>query len=104
FQAAIESLNGRWQTKVWARFEHASLQALQAQSYRYVEASRDRTAIRQEEAPDRRAFPPEWRLTKQLLKARPEGTVLKIRRTNDRGEAIVLGRTYLVDPNWPHRL
>lgn len=29
FQAAIESLNGRWQAKVWARFPHESLEALQ---------------------------------------------------------------------------
>ena len=34
FQAAIEGFNGLWQAKVWARFEHASLEGLQAQSAR----------------------------------------------------------------------
>jgi hypothetical protein len=31
-QASIESLNGRWQAKVWARFQHPSLEALQVQA------------------------------------------------------------------------
>jgi len=31
FQNAVESLNGRWQTKVWHRFEHACLADLQQQ-------------------------------------------------------------------------
>ena len=34
FQAAIESFNGLWQAKVWARFQHTSLEGLQAQSAR----------------------------------------------------------------------
>src|SRR6185436_4580079 len=42
FQAAIESFNGRWQAKVWTRFVHGSLPALQAQSARYVAAHRQR--------------------------------------------------------------
>jgi hypothetical protein len=46
FQAAIESYNGRWQAKVWARFTHESLEGLQAQSARYVAASRLRAATR----------------------------------------------------------
>ncbi|MGH9651518.1 MAG: hypothetical protein ACRD3I_13755, partial [Terriglobales bacterium] len=36
FQAAIESFNGRWQAKVWTRFHHVSLSALQDRSQRYV--------------------------------------------------------------------
>ena len=43
FQAAIENFNGRWQAKVWARFEHVSLAALQAQSVRFIEAMRRRS-------------------------------------------------------------
>jgi hypothetical protein len=34
FQAAIENDNGRWQTKVWARFVHASLDELRSRSDR----------------------------------------------------------------------
>ena len=51
FQAAIENYNGRWQAKVWARFTHESLEGLQAQSDRYVAASRLRAAARIEAAP-----------------------------------------------------
>jgi putative transposase len=36
-QNAIESFNGRWQEKVWARFEHDSLEGLQRQSSCYIE-------------------------------------------------------------------
>ena len=34
FQAAVGNFNGRWQAKVWARFHHASLAALQERSRR----------------------------------------------------------------------
>lgn len=57
FQAAIESCNGRWQAKVWARFHHASLPALQAQSAHYIAASRRRTAARTDAAPARAPVP-----------------------------------------------
>jgi hypothetical protein len=30
FQNRLENFNGRWQTKVWGRFRHDSLPALQA--------------------------------------------------------------------------
>src|SRR3954454_6073445 len=36
FQAMIESYNGWWQAKVWARFEHKDLADLQGHSQRYV--------------------------------------------------------------------
>jgi len=32
------------------------------------------------------------------------GTVIFLRRTNDRGEAALLGQTFAVDPAWPSRL
>ena len=32
FQAALENFNGRWQVKVWSRWHHPSLSALQARS------------------------------------------------------------------------
>src|SRR5207245_8471220 len=60
FQAAIENFNGRWQAKVWARFHHDSLAALQAQSARYVAACHQRAAPRMEGAPSRRPFPSSW--------------------------------------------
>ena len=38
FQAMIESYNGQWQAKVWARFAHGSLAELEGRSGRYVAA------------------------------------------------------------------
>jgi hypothetical protein len=50
-QAAIENFNGRWQAKVWSRFHHRSLGALQAQSRRYIRAYRQRAAARRSRSP-----------------------------------------------------
>lgn len=101
FQAAIESLNGRWQAKVWARFQHVSLAALQAQSAKYVAACRHRAAVRLEAAPARRPFPVQWCLN---LQAHPHGRLIFLRRTTEYGQASLLGHTFEVDPLWPHRL
>jgi hypothetical protein len=101
FQAAIEGLNGRWQAKVWARFQHESLAALQTQSAKYVTASRARNAVRIEDAPARRPFPTDWRLN---LQAYPHGCIIFLRRTTERGAVHVLGHTFEVDELWPHRL
>lgn len=101
FQAAIENLNGRWQAKVWARFQHESLAALQAQSAKYVLASRRRGAARWEAAPTRRPFPDGWRLD---LAAAPRGQLVFLRRTTEQGHVSLLGHTFAVDERWPHRL
>lgn len=101
FQAAIEGFNGLWQAKVWVRFQHASLEGLQAQSARYVIAHRQRAAARIEAAPRRRPFPPRWRLD---LQAHPQGRLVFLRRSNAQGEVQLLGRTFAVDPLWQHRL
>jgi len=101
FQAAIEGYNGRWQAKVWARFEHASLAARQAQAAKFVAASRQRAAARIAAAPDRRAFPADWRLN---LHAYPRGLVIFLRRATERGAVSLRGHTFDVDPHWPDRL
>jgi len=101
FQAAIEGFNGLWQAKVWARFQHASLEGLQAQSARYVAAHRQRAAARIEAAPRRRPFAQHWRLD---LQAHPQGRLVFLRRSNAQGEVQLLGRTFAVDPLWQHRL
>ena len=101
FQASIESYNGRWQAKVWARFEHPSLAALQTQSGNYVTANRRRTRPRRESAPSREAFPKNWQLD---LQAHPQGPVVFIRRTDAIGQVTVLGHTFLVDAHWTGRL
>lgn len=101
FQAAIENFNGRWQAKVWSRFEHESLAGLQARTVRYLDALRARCATRIEAAPPRRAFPAGWRLD---LQAKPRGRIVYLRRTSEDGKAEVLGHSFLVDRSWLHRL
>ncbi len=101
FQASIESYNGRWQAKVWARFAHLSLAALQTQSGKYVTANRRRALPRRESAPSREAFPKNWQLD---LQAHPQGRVVFIRRTDAIGQVTVLGHTFPVDTHWTGRL
>jgi transposase-like protein len=101
FQAAIESLNGRWQAKVWARFGDLALPNFLERSAQYVAASRQRSAVRIEGAPARRPFPAKWQLD---LQAPPRGQVVFLRRTNARGEAELLGHTFWVAAHWLHRL
>ena len=101
FQASIENYNGKWQAKVWSRFEHSSLATLQARSAKYVSAHRDRTASRREAAPMRQSIPKGWRLD---LQAHPQGQVIYIRRTNPQGEVYLLGRSFMVEPHWVGRL
>jgi hypothetical protein len=101
FQASIESLNCRWQAKVWRRFQHRSLRGAHHRSNNYITASRQRHAARIEGAPPRQAIPQRWRLN---LQAPPHGRIVYLRRTNDKGSASILGHSFLVDAYWVHRL
>jgi hypothetical protein len=101
FQAAIESFNGRWQAKVWSRFEHRSLRGLKIRSAKYIAVARSRAAARIESAPSRRPFPKRWRLN---LQKHPQGKIIYLRRTNDKGRISLLGHTLAVDRHWLHRL
>jgi putative transposase len=101
FQAMIESYNGWWQARVWSRFQHAGLEDLQGRSRRYVEALRKHRAARVEAAPERRAFPADWKLD---LKKRPRGRLVYVRRSNGASEVTLLGRTWQLGQVWPNRL
>jgi hypothetical protein len=101
FQAAIENYNGRWQAKVWNRFQHADLAQLRRRSTAYVNALAARCTPRIERAPARRPWPASF--TFQPLAA-PQNRLIYLRRTNPLGQAHVLGHKLLVDPNWPGRL
>jgi hypothetical protein len=101
FQAAIESYNGWWQAKVWARFQHAALKDVQERSGRHVVALRGHRAARIEAAPQRRAFPAEWELD---LQTTPRGRLIYLRRTDGEGGVDVLGQRWQVAETWPHRL
>jgi hypothetical protein len=101
FQAMIESYNGWWQAKVWSRFAHQDLDDLCSHSGRYVAALRQQRAARVESAPDRRAFPADWRLN---LKKRPAGRLIYLRRSNAQSEVALLGQAWPLGQTWPHRL
>jgi transposase-like protein len=101
FQAAIESFNGRWQTRVWARFQHDCLEALQTQSDKYTTAYRARSAARRGSIPSRRRVPEDWQLD---LQAHPQGALIYLRRSDDAGRVRLLGHTFDVSSIWPHRL
>ena len=100
FQAQVENYNGRWQAKVWARFEHRALKSVEDRSARFVAAARLRSAPRIEAAPHRRLFPRDWVMDLQTLK----GKVIFLRRTDARGRVGLLGHTFEVDADWPNRL
>jgi putative transposase len=101
FQAAIESYNGWWQSRVWLRFHHASVAELWDRSQRHVTALRQHRLARIEAAPQRRAFPVGWKLD---LQAQPRGRLIYLRRSDGHGGIEVLGQRWQVSENWPHRL
>jgi hypothetical protein len=101
FQAMIESYNGWWQTRVWSRFVHPDLDALQQRSARHVQALRRHRAARLEAAPPRRPFPPGWQFQPRK---RPSGRVVYLRRSNGQSEVTVLGQAWPLGEVWPHRL
>ena len=101
FQAALENFNGRWQVKVWHRFHHPSLPALQARSAGYITAARERGAARATEAPPRQPFPRGWQFNSTVP---PCGPVIFLRRTDGQGGITLLGHTFSVGSSWPHRL
>jgi hypothetical protein len=100
-QNGVENLNGRWQEKVWRRFDHQGLAGLCARSNRYVAASRQRALAQHESVPRRPLFPPDWQLD---LQAPLRGRVIYIRRTNESGAVSLLGHSFSVGPHWSHRL
>jgi hypothetical protein len=66
-----------------------------------VDACQKRRARRDDQAPKRRAFPKHWKLD---LQARPKGTIVHLCRTDDQGAIKLLGRRWVADPLWVHRL
>ena len=100
-QSMIESYNGRWQAKVWQRFEHRSLASVAERSARFVVACRVRHAAHIDAAPSRRAFPSDWKLN---LRAPLRGILIFLRRTTPSGSASILGRDYKVSRRWCGRM
>jgi transposase len=101
FQAAIESFNGRWQAKLWARSNDGTLDELQRRSSTYIAATRRRNAARIDVAPPR---PPCPSIDEIDLDAPPSGRLIFLRRTSDQGNATILGWPFPVDRHWLRRL
>lgn len=101
FQASIENFNGLWQRKVWARFHHEDLDALNAASKRFTQAYRRHLSRKQEPETFRRPFPENWSIDWQ---SPPRGLIIYLRRTNENGTVSILGHAWKVDALWPHRL
>lgn len=101
FQNPVEGFNGLWQAKLWQRVQCRSQRHLQAQSDRYVAAHRARSARRRERAPGRLTMPRRFCFD---LTAPARGTLIYLRRTDAAGRAQLLGRSFEVSPQWPHRL
>ena len=101
FQNSIEGFNGLWQSKVWQRHHCRNLAALEDVSARYIAAHQAKTAARREAAPPRRRFPARFAFD---LRAPLSGTMIFLRRSNERGEVNLLGRTFPVAQQWLHRL
>lgn len=89
FQAAIESFNGLWQTKVWHRFRHRDLRQLRGRNQAFLAAHRE---LMRPEAP------PRYQL------AAPAAQIIFLRRVDNSGSIRLLGAKVRVAPQWPHRL
>ena len=92
FQNAIEAFNGLWQSKVWGRHHFPDLAALRTVSAAYIGAYRVKTAQRREAAPSRRPVPRGFRLD---LDAPLRGTMIFLRRSDERGAVHLLGKTVI---------
>lgn len=102
FQAAIESYNARWQAKVWQRFKHADMGALNVRSAAYVAACQLKAAASIAAASHlRRPCPKHFRTDE---KAPLKGTVIFLRRSDEEGRVTVMGRLYALSLDWQHRL
>jgi hypothetical protein len=101
FQNAIEGFNALWQSKVWRRQRFADLAALQSASAAYIGAHHAKTAPRRETAPGRAALPAGFQLD---LQAPLRGTMIFLRRSDERGAVHLLGTSFVADALWRHRL
>lgn len=101
FQGIMENFNGLWQKKVWARFHHESMNALTHRSQRFTIAYGQHLARTREVFPQRRPFPANFEMQWQQ---QPNGRLIYLRRTTDKGVISLLGHSWEIDPLWQHRL
>jgi transposase-like protein len=101
FQAAIESDNGRGERAVWNRFTFKNIYQIQTQSDLYINAVREKKETKREVENSRKMINKNWNFSKKI----PEkGTMIFIRRTDNKGRAKVMGHLWELDKNWTLRL
>jgi hypothetical protein len=101
FQNLIENFNGLWQQKVWHRFLHPDLRAVQQASDRFTAAWCARRARACEAAPLRQPLASSDHLDLRHL---APGTIVYLRRCDESGHIHLLGHRFAVAPGWSHRL
>jgi transposase-like protein len=100
-QNLVEGYNASWQSQVWHRRIHESLEALEGFSERYVDARRAKNARRIDMAPARRPLPADWQFDPAHV---PSGRIIYLRRSDAAGCVSVLGHRFAVDESWVHRM
>ena len=100
-QNTIESFNALWQAKVWQRYRVTNVAELQARSARYIAAHRAHHRGQSDAAPARHRMPADFALD---MHAPLRGTLIYVRRTDERGGVQLLGHRWHVSSRWPHRL
>jgi hypothetical protein len=94
FQAAIEAYNRRWQERVWQRWRHRDLRALQDRSAAFVAAYNARATA---EAVARRA----WR---EPARDPRQSRIVLLRRLDAAGALVICAQRLRVSRPWAHRL
>jgi transposase-like protein len=101
FQNSIEGFNALWQSKVWQRYAMRNVAYGAEISDDYIAAHRAKTAQRREHAPARRPWPRGFKLD---LNTPLTGTLIFLRRSDERGALSCMGRSFALKARWTHRL
>jgi hypothetical protein len=96
FQASIEAYNRRWQERVWQRWRHPSLAALQQRSAAFVHAYGQRAQLTREAPPRQPWIAP-------AAQPRVHRIVL-LRRLDASGHLLLCARQIAVTARWANRL
>ncbi|MDR0336564.1 MAG: hypothetical protein LBI18_05685 [Planctomycetaceae bacterium] len=101
FQANVERYNGLWQRGVWDRFHFKNINEIQTQSERYVQAVKEKIETKIKLADTRKIIDKNWKFSNKIPQ---KGTIIFIRRTDNKGRVKVMGHLWQLDENWTTRL
>jgi hypothetical protein len=101
FQAAIESDNGRWERAVWNRFNFKNINEIQIQSDRDLNAVKEKIETKIELENSRKFIDKNWNFNNKINE---KGTIMFIRRTDNKGRVKMMGHLWQLEKNWTTRL